>query len=206
MEYNSSAGCLSTSARLRIAAHRTTTARLPLLLGLLGVGFIAQRVSQIVLDGFYARSGYPVPYYTGQLSFSGERLSEWYSTMERGGTLGIYWQTQFVDFGFVATTALFFTALLLVVARAMPPESAARSKAVALIPFALAAPALDALENLISFILLSDPAQVNGVLAIAYSTVAAAKFAGFGFVYLWAIVGLLTAAVLRLRARSFAAS
>ncbi|MBB5868140.1 hypothetical protein F4553_001519 [Allocatelliglobosispora scoriae] len=204
MEYEISTDRLSAYARLRIAARRTTAARLPLLLGLLGVGFVAQRVSQGVLDGFYARSGYPVPYYVGQLSFSGRKLSEWYSAMEQGGTLGIYWQTQFVDFGFIAATALFFTAVLLLVARAMPPGRAARTRAVALVPLALVAPALDVLENLISFVLLGDPAQVNGALAIVYSTVAAVKFAGFAFVYLWTVVGLLAAALLRIRGRSLA--
>ncbi|WP_155370736.1 hypothetical protein [Catellatospora vulcania] len=206
MEYEIATGRASLYTHLRIAARRATSSRLPLLLGLFGAGFVAQRVSQGVLDGLYARSGYPVPYYAGQLSFSGRKLSGWYSAMERGGTLETYWQTQFVDFAFIAATALFFTAALLLVARAMPPASAARSKAVALVPLALVAPVADALENLISFVLLSDPAHVNGALAIVYSTVAAVKFAGFAFVYLWLPAGLLTAALLRFRGRCLATS
>ncbi|GHJ47332.1 hypothetical protein Cs7R123_46740 [Catellatospora sp. TT07R-123] len=182
--------------------RRALAARPPVLLGALLLAFATQRISQTILDGFYARSGYPVPYYVGQLSFSGEKLSGWYTTMQRAGTLGVYWQTQFVDFGFIAATALLFTALLLVVARALPAGTRARAIAICVVPFGLVAPAFDALENLLSFALLQDPSSVSQPLALAYSTAAALKFAGFAAVYLWTTAGLITAAVLRLRRRS----
>src|SRR5690348_14502156 len=102
-------------------------------------GFAAQRLTQTILDGFYARSGYPVAYYEGQLSFSAAKLSGWYSSMQRAGTLDVYWQTQFVDFAFIAATGLFFTALLLLVARAFPAGSRGRRLAGRLVPLGLVA-------------------------------------------------------------------
>ncbi|GAA2703287.1 hypothetical protein [Actinoplanes palleronii] len=173
---------------------------------LVTAGFAAQRVTQTVLDGFYARSGYPVPYYTGQLSFSASKLSGWYTGMERDGTLDVYWQTQFVDFAFIAATALFFTALLFAVARAFPAGSGGRTFARRLIWFGLAAPLLDVLENLLSFVMLPDPGAISPVVALLYSSAAALKFACFFAVYLWAAVGLTTAAVVRIRGRRAAAT
>jgi hypothetical protein len=182
-------------------AERGTAARLPLLLVALAVGFVAQRVSQTILDNFYARSGYPVPYYEGQLSFSAEKLEGWYTAMQRNGTLGVYWQTQFVDFGFIAATALLFTAALLLVARAFPADGKARKVAVALVLLGPVAPLFDVVENLISFVLLADPASVNQPLALLYSSAAALKFAGFAAVYTCTFAGLVTAGTIRLRRR-----
>src|SRR5690348_9050965 len=82
--------------------ERVQRAKLPVLAGATVAGFVAQQITQTVLDGFYARSGYPVPYYVGQLSFSAGKLSGWYTTMREAGTLGVYWQTQFMDFAFIA--------------------------------------------------------------------------------------------------------
>lgn len=166
------------------------------------LGFAAQRVTQTVLDGFYARSGYPVPYYEGQLSFSADKLAGWYSAMRDGGTLDVYWQTQFVDFAFIAATLLFFTALLSAVARAFPPHTRARRFAHGMIWLGVAAPAFDVLENLLSFLMLPDPDAISPAIALLYSTAAALKFACFIAVYLWTITGLLSAATLRLRTRT----
>ena len=118
---------------------RGTRVHLPLLLALTAGAFVAQRVTQTVLDSSYARSGYPVPYYEGQLSFSASKLEGWYATMEQHGTLGVYWQTQLLDFAFIAATAVFFTALLLCVARAIPSTHPARAVAITLVPLGVAA-------------------------------------------------------------------
>ncbi|MEU4159660.1 hypothetical protein [Actinoplanes sp. NPDC026670] len=164
------------------------------------LGFAAQRITQTVLDGFYARSGYPVPYYEGQLSFSADKLTGWYSTMQANGTLGIYWQTQFVDFAFIAATLLFFIALLSAVAQAFPAGTRGRRLARRMIWLGAAAPVFDVLENLLSFLMLPDPTTISPTIALLYSTAAALKFTCFIAVYLWAIIALPTAATLRRRA------
>ena len=181
-------------------ADRGTTLRLPWLLGALAVGLLAQRVTQTILDTFYARSGYPVPYYQGQLSFSSAKLAGWYTAMQRNGTLGVYWQTQVVDFSFIMATGLLFTTVLLLVARAVP-AGGTRRLALALVWLGPLVALLDIVENLISFVLLADPTSVSQPLALIYSTAAALKFTGFLAVYTWTIAGLVTAAILRLHRR-----
>ena len=202
MEWNlSSAGSPPKRSWPLRLADRGTALRLPWLLGALAVGLLAQRVTQTILDTFYARSGYPVPYYEGQLAFSAAKLAGWYTAMQRNGTLGVYWQTQFVDFGFILATGLLFTAVLLLVARAVPAGGTARRLALALVWLGPVVALLDIVENLISFVLLADPTSVSQPLALIYSTVAALKFTGFLAVYTWTFAGLITAAVLRLHRR-----
>jgi hypothetical protein len=162
-------------------------------------GVVAQQVSQRVLDRFYARSGYPVAYYAGQLSFSATKLERYYTTMRERGTLEVYVQTQIVDFAFIAATALAFVGSLLLVARAFPAGHRGRRFMTVLVPLALVAPVFDSLENLISFVMLRNPASISPPVAVAYSTMAAVKFAGFAAVYAAIMVGLVSAAVCRLR-------
>jgi hypothetical protein len=180
--------------------QRAAGSPLPLLIGVTVAGFAAQRTAQVVLDGFYARSGYPVPYYQGQLSFSAARLQDWYTSMRRNGTLGVYWQTQFVDFAFIAATGVFFTALLLCVARAQP-AGRLRRIGLGLVPAGLAAAGFDVLENLLSFVMLPYPASIDPLVALLYSGAAAAKFGAFLVVYGWVVAGLLLAAAARFRRR-----
>lgn len=182
---------------IKSLAQRTLSLRLAALVAATVASVILQNAVQAVLNGFYARSGYPVPYYVGQTSFSADKLEGWYQTMDAAGTLGIYWQTQFVDFAFVAATAISHFLLLVLVARLLP-DGRWRRAALALVVVGLAAPAFDALENLVSFIALANPNEVNPVVAVVYSTVAVLKFAGFFAVYLWLPVGLVVAAVSRL--------
>jgi hypothetical protein len=178
---------------------RAISAPLPLLLALTAGGFVAQRLTQTILDSFYARSGYPVPYYEGQLSFSASKLEGWYGTMQQSGTLGVYWHTQLVDFAFIAATAVFFTALLLGVARAIPSTHPARRLAAALVPLGAAAALFDVVENLASFVMLVNPTTISEPLALLYSGVAALKFAAFVGVYAWTVAGLVLAVTVRRR-------
>ena len=101
-----------TRGRLISLVSRAVALPLPVLIIAVVVSVGAVLASQALLDGFYARSGYPVPYYVGQLSFSAARLQGWYGDMLDRGTLGVYWQTQFVDFGFIAATLLLHVAAL----------------------------------------------------------------------------------------------
>ena len=183
---------------IKSIAQRTLSLRLAVLVTATAASLILQNVVQAVLNGFYARSGYPVPYYVGQTSFDATKLEGWYGTMDAAGTLDVYWQTQFVDFGFVAATALLHFFALVLVARLLP-DGRWRRFALAMVIVGLCAPAFDALENLVSFIALADPTSINPVVAVVYSSFAALKFAGFFAVYLWVPVGLVAAAVLKAR-------
>lgn len=132
-------------------------------------------VANAVLNHLYAASGHPVDYATGQTSFSAERIKGWYGEMAAGGTLDVYLATQLFDYVFIltvlATGALGATFL----AR----KSVGRCRAAALWAAAMLATGagLDAIENLISFVMLADREGFPAYLAVAYSSIAVAKFA-----------------------------
>ena len=165
------------------------------------LSLVLQTLAQSVLNVFYARSLYPVAYFVGQTSFDAEKLEGWYQAMDKAGTLGVYWQTQFVDFAFIAATALLHYWLLLLVTRLLP-VGRWRRIGLAAVGIGLLAPAFDVLENLLSFIALSNTTEILPVTAIVYSSFASLKFLSFFAVYLWVPVGLVAAAVLRMRRRS----
>lgn len=172
---------------------------LPILLVATAASTVLQTVAQAVLNTFYERSGYPVPYYVGQTSFDAAKLEGWYASMEAAGTLDVYRQTQLVDFAFIAATALLHFSLLVLVARLLP-EGAWRRAALVVVVIGLLAPAFDVLENLVSFIALAEPTQIAPAVAVVYSGFASLKFLCFFAVYLWVPVGLVAALALRKRA------
>lgn len=177
--------------------NRTLSLPVRILLVASVISLALQTLAQSVLNGFYERSGYPVPYFVGQTSFDASKLEGWYTAMQAGGTLEIYWQTQFVDFAFIAATALLHASLLVLVARLLP--EAWRRVALWFALVGVLAPAFDVLENLMSFIALANPTEINPVVAVVYSSFAVLKFACFFAVYLWVPVALVAAAVLKAR-------
>jgi hypothetical protein len=165
------------------------------------VSALLQQGSQAVLNVFYENSGYPVPFFVGQLSFDANKLEGWYGQMLSNGTLGVYWQTQIVDFGFIASTILLHASALALVARLLPAATRWRRFATAMIVVGVSAPIFDVLENLVSFVLLQNPLEVSQPLAVLYSSFAALKFLGFLLAYAWVSVGLIAAAVIAVRAK-----
>jgi len=90
--------------RLPVVAHLTAAA--------LAFGVFLWVKGQ--LDASYAASGHPVDYATGQLAFDARIIEGYYAHMIETGSLQIYWQTQFIDFGFIAavmTVAMLFGTL-----------------------------------------------------------------------------------------------
>lgn len=171
---------------------------LPVLLIATVASAILQSVAQAVLNTFYERSGFPVPYYVGQTSFDATTLEGWYATMDAAGTLDVYRQTQLVDFAFIAATALLHFWLLVLVARLLP-EGGWRRAALVVLVIGLLAPAFDVLENLVSFIALATPGEISPIVAIVYSSFASLKFLCFFAAYLWVPVALVAALALKVR-------
>ena len=128
------------------------------------------------LDASYAASGHPVDYATGQLAFDAGTIEGYYRTMQDAGTLGVYVQTQIIDFGFIAAVAALSLTLAALVARIGRPGSVAcrigRWTALAGVTGA----GFDAVENILSFGMLARPDAIPQVLALTYSSAAAAKF------------------------------
>lgn len=161
----------------------------------LAVGAMAGfRAAKNRLDASYIASGHPVDYVVGQTSFSGPQIKEYYAVMTEGGTLDVYRTTQMIDFGFIAAIAALGLFLSTVIARLSRDRSwgyhVGLWSGVALIAGALC----DAIENLISFVMLSDPAGFADWLAYPYSAFAVAKFALITLGMSLALLSLLLAA------------
>ena len=160
-----------------------------------------------LLNAAYAASAFPVPYWQAQLSFDHEKIKSWYVFLLSNGTFGRYVHTQNIDFIFIASVLLLHVAALLLISRLLPPKSTGRRLLVWAALLSAIAPAADALENGISYVMLANPTSFEPALALAYSSAAALKFAMFTFAYLAAISGLFAAlfvwsAKLRNRARA----
>lgn len=126
------------------------------------------------LDASYAASLHPVDYATGQLAFDAATVEGYYRVMHEAGTLCVYWQTQIIDFGFIAGVMLLALTLGTLVARM---GGWARPLGLAAAGLGIAGGAMDAVENLLSFGMLARPEAIPQALALAYSSAAAVKFA-----------------------------
>lgn len=143
-----------------------------------------------ILNESYAASLFPVPYFEAQLSFDASRLKGWYAYLMERNTLGLYVQTQNIDFIFIVSVlALHFLALMWV-SRLFSVGSRLRRWMVAAALLSSLAPLFDALENLVSYVMLGDPARFADGWALLYSSFAAAKFAMFTFAYVAGALGI----------------
>lgn len=162
---------LSGLLRLPLAAHLGVTA-----LAFGGFHWIKGR-----LDTSYAASGHPVDYATGQLAFDAGMIENYYARMIEAGTLPIYSQTQFIDFGFIAAvmavSVLFGTLAARLGGRINRLGVWGWWAGLAAALLGVAGAGFDVLENLLSFAMLGRPQEIPQPLALAYSTAAAAKFA-----------------------------
>lgn len=150
---------------------------------------------QGVLDRSYAASGHPVDYATGQTTFDGGAIKEYYAEMQANGTLDVYVSTQLIDFGFIfgmICIALFVCTLIARLGR----EGSFARKAGVLAGLSVIAGALcDAIENGVSFIMLANPAGFADWLALPYSAFASIKFALITLGMLLVLVSLLSSLV-----------
>lgn len=141
------------------------------------LAFGAFQGAKALLDASYAASRHPVDYATGQTSFDATQIEGWYGTMQSLGTLDLYVRTQLIDFGFIASVMLVGLMLGTLVARLGRADSWGRKIGLAAAAFAIAGASMDAIENLLSFIMLSTPEAIPQMLAVIYSGAAVIKFA-----------------------------
>ena len=177
-----------------------TISDMPLIphIGLAALTFVGFRWVQGVLDASYAASRHPVDFFTGQTRFSGEAVKEYYAVMQDFGTLDVYWRTQLIDFGFITSIiclGLFFCTL---VSRLGRDGSWARKVGLFAGMAAVAGAVCDALENAISFVMLSAPQDFPNWLALPYSGFAAVKFGLITLAMVLLIACIASAAVGRL--------
>ena len=175
----------------RLQAKLSTLQWVLLAAAALAINFVATDF----LNSAYAASGFPVPYWEAQLSFDHEKLKGWYGFLMGKQALGRYLYAQYVDFAFIGSVLVLHPSALLAVSRAFPPLSRYRQAMIWAALLSMIAPLADAVENAISFIMLANPTSFEPMLALAYSSVAALKFAMFTFAYVAAGGGLIAAAV-----------
>lgn len=164
--------------------------------GLALVGFMGAKTQ---LDASYAASRHPVDYATGQLAFDADLIAGYYRVMQDAGTLGIYVRTQVIDFGFIAMVAAVSLLLAALVARIGLTGSLARRVGRWTALAGVTGAGCDVVENLISFAMLARPDAIPQVLALAYSSVAAAKFGLLTLAMVGLAVTLVLAVISRLR-------
>ena len=150
------------------------------------------------LDASYAASMHPVDYATGQLAFDARLIEGWYAHMAEAGTLGIYWQTQFIDFGFIAAVMAVSLLFGTLAARLGWPGSWGWRLGIAAAALGVAGASCDILENLLSFAMLARPDSIAQPLALAYSSAAAVKFALLTGAMAALVASLVTGAAARL--------
>lgn len=146
-----------------------------------GAAFAAFQAIKGRLDASYAASQHPVDYATGQLAFDARVIEGYYAHMTSAGTLDIYWQTQILDFAFIAAVMVLSVLLGTLAARVGGRINRLGTwgwrLGVASALAGVAGALFDALENLLSFAMLARPDSIAPALALAYSTAAATKFA-----------------------------
>lgn len=164
--------------------------------------FIFNYLAKLWLDKSQERSQYPVPFFEGQLSFSADKLEEYFNYMINLGTFDIYIKTQFIDFIFIVSILLLHTLIAVLIYRLIFKSKALSSSTnnlskksfiikIAILNIIIApfAGLFDIIENITLFIIFNDPTNINSVLAFLYSVFAAIKFTIFSISYLWFIFG-----------------
>ncbi len=185
------------SLLLRPAAGLSTRALAVAVVPALALNLFASRI----LGASYAASQFPVPYQVAQLSFDHHKLKGWYAFLIERGTLDAYLQTQHIDFIFIVSVFLLHLLALLLIARLFPAASKQRRWMETAAVLSTLAPIADALENLVSYLMLAQPLDFHPGLALVYSSLAALKFAMFTFAYAAAVLGLAAAMGMRLSRR-----
>lgn len=170
--------------------------------GLAVVAFLGFGQVKSKLDALYAASQHPVDFATGQTGFDAALLKGYYAHMQAQGTLDVYIATQRFDFLFMAALALFGLVLGTLVARLSGQGTAlgtwGRRMGLLAALSAIAGAGMDAMENLVSFVMLAQPQDFAAWLALVYSGFASVKFALIALAMGAVLISLILAALSRL--------
>ncbi|MEM7290058.1 MAG: hypothetical protein AAF412_06775 [Pseudomonadota bacterium] len=148
----------------------------PIHIGFAALALIAMAVTLNWYDIAYQASGMPVSFAIEQTRFNAAETKAYYAHLNNLGTLSLFRQAQIVDFAYIL--AAYFAGLCVAtfVARFGRPASWAKRLGLLAALLIISGAIVDVAENLISFVLLANPAEFADWIAIAYSTVASCKF------------------------------
>lgn len=162
-------------------------------------------VTSHLLEANYKLSQFPVPYFEQQTSFDAIKMKEWYAYLIDQGTMGVYLNTQLIDFAFIFAVILAGFTVCTFVAN-LHPNSNFFEKYGHKLAFALPiAAGFDILENTISFVMIAHPQSFADALMIPYSTFAVLKFAFWTIGLGWLLISLIALPLTRFLARRKAA-
>jgi len=119
-----------------------------------------------ILNASYAESKFPVPYFEAQLSFSAEKIKGWYAYMVEQETLSIYTKTQHIDFIFILSVLILHFVVLVLISRLYPDASKGRRVMIICAYISMLAPIADALENLVSYVMLAKPRRTGRSISV----------------------------------------
>lgn len=152
---------------------------------------VVSKMTQILwLDHLYSLSQFPVSFFVGQTTFDAQELKSYYAVLIERGTLGRYVWVQIADYLFMLTVFVAHFALMAAAYRSLPEQVTLKKFARAMIFIGPMAAGFDALENLVSFMMLSNPQDFSVWLVYPYSSFASIKFVIFGATYLWALAAI----------------
>lgn len=161
---------------------------------LLALALGAMAWVNVELQTRYDATGYPVTFFEGQTTFSGDTVKGHFAELDRLGTLGVFADVQRFDFAFMASVAIFGLLGGLLIVRLTSGRVGrwvGYTTAIAAVTGAVS----DAIENLVSFIMLANPTGFADALAVAHSSFAVIKFAGLTFAMAAGAVGLVLVVV-----------
>jgi hypothetical protein len=159
---------------------------------LLAIVFNFVTAKQLILSN-YPETGLIGPYPSWWFTFSGETLKSHYSVLIKQGTLNTFITVQYLDFGLMLTTGVFFFILAIVVARKHENNLFLRKYGfIAALVLAIS-PVMDLFENIFLIIMLSNPLEFPEWMAIVYSGFATAKV---GFVTIGLLFVIMSSFVL----------
>lgn len=169
--------------------------------GLVIASFVLLGIVNATLEWLYAASNHPVSYAEGQTSFDAVAVKGWYAAMSEAGTLGTYVGTQFFDFLFIAALATFAITFGSAIRRLHTSHRRSMAVVRAAVFALVAGTVFDVFENLVSFVMLTSPADFPAALVVPYSAAAVLKFAliatgGFTLLAMF-VAGLVRAAFSR---------
>ena len=153
------------------------------------LALVIQQLSMGWLNTLYDATKYPVSFFEGQTTFSGEVVKSHYAFLQREGTLGDFIHVQLYDYLYMLTMFVAFVLVCTAIYRSIPNKPWLKFLAKWMLIITPLAAVFDALENAVSFVMLANPTGFANWLAYPYSAFAVIKFTLFTLFLLWALLG-----------------
>ncbi|MFX1274023.1 MAG: hypothetical protein ACFFBP_08415 [Promethearchaeota archaeon] len=137
---------------------------------------------------FFILSGYPVDFFSSQLSFNGQLLKVHYQVTN----IDLYRVFQILDFGFMISYGSLIFYFALSICRKFDTDSIWRKMGYIVALLGIISACCDAIENIFILAMLIDPVGFPDIWAIVHSIFALIKYILLLSSILWIIIGYIT--------------